>query len=147
MFLDTIFTASIFHGMCVPDKLRLKSSITFLLLFFWGITIPCKAQTATDSLANDFRSVVAKTFPATALSICTGKWKAATIIPSLREELKWRKHGKETCILSVFHDDTGSEEKRFSLYGNLQYSNYHFQIQGNRPTSSARTITVIIKED
>ena len=62
MFLDTIFTASIFHGMYVPDKLRLKSNITFLLLFFWGITIPCNAQTATDSLANDFRAVVARNF-------------------------------------------------------------------------------------
>lgn len=131
MFLDTIFTASIFHGMCVPDKLRLKSSITFLLLFFWGITIPCKAQTATDSLANDFRSVVAKNFSRYRTVNLYWEMKGShhyTFASGGTEMEKARKRDLHTIRFSTMIPVV--KKKRFSLYGNLQYSNYHFQIQG-----------------
>ena len=105
--------------------------VRFLFLFFGVIAMPCKAQSVTDSLANDFRSVVARNFS-----------RYRTV--NLYWEMQGRHHytfaaggtGMERARKRDLHTIRFStmvpvvRKRRFSLYGNLQYSNYHFEIPG-----------------
>ncbi len=105
--------------------------VRFLFLFFGVIAMPCKAQSVTDSLANDFRSVVARNFSRYRTVNLYWEMKGShhyTFASGGTGMERARKRDLHTIRFSTMVPVV--RKRRFSLYGNLQYSNYHFEIPG-----------------
>ena len=116
----------------VLGNLRLKNKIAFLFLFLEAMTTSCKAQTIADSLASDFRTAIAKNF--SRHRTVNLYWEmngshGSTFTLGGKETDKIRKQDLHTIRFSTMIPVV--KKGRFSLYSNLQYSNYHFQTLGS----------------
>ncbi len=89
--------------------------------------LPCHAQVITDSLANDFRSVVARNFSRYRTINMYWEMNAAhdhTIAADGKEIEKGRKRDLHTIRFSTMIPVL--KQRRFSLYANVQYASYVF---------------------
>lgn len=124
-----------FHGFNVCSILLqrllsflcpLPKSIPVILPLLCGLYVtPCSAQTVTDSLADDFRSVVARHFSRYRTVNLYWEMKGShnyTFTAGGKEIAKGRKRDLHAIRFSTMIPVL--RKKSFSLYGNLQYSSY-----------------------